>query len=226
MPRHWRPPRRMPILSGPTRTATRPLSSSGYASAGQGTGTTRPVEPPASPSASPPYFQTPRDSYSAASSPTYSDTSRDSYSTASPPPASGRTFSRGSSRAADENDYGTSDRSGPARSAGGRAAAKYDSESASHAGGNYEVQPNDNYWVISQKVYGTGAYFKALAEHNRGKVAERDKLRVGDTISTPTIAQMEQNYPDLCPKPSRRETVRNRATLASAHGGVRRRSDL
>ncbi len=111
-----------------------------------------------------------------------------------------------------------SDRSGPTRSGSGRAAPRYDSESAGHAGGSYEIQPNDNYWVISQKVYGTGAYFKALAEHNRGKVAERDKLRVGDTISTPTIAQLEQNYPDLCPKPSRRETVRNRASLASTHG--------
>ncbi len=80
----------------------------------------------------------------------------------------------------------------------------FGTENASHAGGSYEVQPNDNFWVISEKVYGSGAYFKALAEHNRGKVGQRDKLRVGDSIATPTIAQLEQTYPDLCPKPSRR----------------------
>ena len=81
------------------------------------------------------------------------------------------------------------------------------------------MQPNDTFWLISQKVYGSGGYFKALAEHNRGKVAQRDKLRVGETIATPTIAQLEQTYPELCPKPSHRESVRNRASLASTHGG-------
>ena len=34
---------------------------------------------------------------------------------------------------------------------------------------SYVVEPNDNFWRISQKVYGTGAYFKALEQHNRGR---------------------------------------------------------
>ncbi len=67
-----------PFRAHSDRTA--PAASSGYASAGQGTGTTRRVEP------SPTYSQTPPDSYSAASSPIYADTSRDPYSAASPPP--------------------------------------------------------------------------------------------------------------------------------------------
>jgi nucleoid-associated protein YgaU len=104
------------------------------------------------------------------------------------------------------------------RSDGVESTKQYSAEHFGHAGGTYEIQPNDNYWVISEKVYGTGAYFKALAEHNRGKVAQPNKLRVGDTISTPTIVQLEKDHPDLCPKPSRRETVRNRASLASTHG--------
>ncbi len=97
---------------------------------------------------------------------------------------------------------------------------------ASRAGGSYEVQPNDNYWLISQKVYGSGAYFKALAEHNRGKVAQRDKLRVGDRISTPTIAQLEQTYPELCPKPSRRESGPQPRHAGQHARRLRRRADL
>ena len=42
---------------------------------------------------------------------------------------------------------------------------------------------------------------------------------MGETLSTPTVAQLEQSYPDLCPKASRREAVRSRASLASMHGG-------
>ena len=90
-------------------------------------------------------------------------------------------------------------------------------ENYNSARGTYKIQPNDNYWVISEKIYGSGAYFNALAEVNRSKVAQRDKLRVGDTISTPTIAQLEQAYPQLCPKPSHRDTVRSRSSLVSAH---------
>jgi len=82
-------------------------------------------------------------------------------------------------------------------------------------GGKYEVQPNDNYWTISQKVYGTGAYFKALAEHNRRRVRNEDQLSVGETISAPSLAQLEQSYANLCPRASRRETVRARASTVS-----------
>ena len=48
--------------------------------------------------------------------------------------------------------------------------------------GKYEVQPNDSYWTISERVYGSGAYFRALAEQNRGKAARPDRLasRAGD----------------------------------------------
>jgi nucleoid-associated protein YgaU len=85
-----------------------------------------------------------------------------------------------------------------------------------NADGQYQVQPNDNYWVISQRLYGSGAYFKALAEHNGGKVPREDQLDVGDVIYTPSVPELEKAYPELCPKPSRRETVRSRASLVSA----------
>ncbi|MBN2475627.1 MAG: LysM peptidoglycan-binding domain-containing protein [Pirellulales bacterium] len=81
--------------------------------------------------------------------------------------------------------------------------------------GEYEVQPNDNYWVISKKLYGSEAYFKALAEHNRAHVPKEDRLQVGDVISAPDLVELEASYPLLCPKPDRREVLRNRAMSAS-----------
>jgi nucleoid-associated protein YgaU len=84
------------------------------------------------------------------------------------------------------------------------------------ARGTYTVQPNDNYWEISRKVYGAGSYFKALAEHNRRKVPSEDELAVGDVISVPEIAKLEESYPGLCPRSSRREIVQRRAAVAGA----------
>ncbi len=71
--------------------------------------------------------------------------------------------------------------------------------------GKYEVQPNDSYWTISERLYGSGAYFKALAEHNRGKGLGEEKLRPGDLVLAPAVEELEKSYPDLCPKPGRRE---------------------
>lgn len=84
--------------------------------------------------------------------------------------------------------------------------------------GTYEVQPNDTYWTISQKCYGTGSYFRALAEVNRKKIPQEDQLQVGALISAPDVAQLERQYPKLCPKSSRRETVKHSATPVSASG--------
>jgi len=66
--------------------------------------------------------------------------------------------------------------------------------------GSHRVGPNDNLWTISQKVYGTGGFFKALAEHNRKKYPDPNDLQVGDVIDTPDAALLRQNYPVLCPK--------------------------
>ena len=82
--------------------------------------------------------------------------------------------------------------------------------------GQYEVQPNDSYWTISEHIYGSGAYFRALAEANRGKEARPDRLTPGLLISTPPVAQLEKDYPDFCPRDNRRETLRNRAAGAAS----------
>jgi nucleoid-associated protein YgaU len=81
--------------------------------------------------------------------------------------------------------------------------------------GTYVVQPNDSYWVISQKLYGTGAYFRALAQHNRAKAPDPDRLPLGGELLAPDVAELEKAYPDLCPKPAHREANERRA-LAGA----------
>ncbi len=67
---------------------------------------------------------------------------------------------------------------------------------------SYTVGPNENYWAISKKLYGSGVYFKALFEHNRQNFPFANKLRVGDVISAPPARVLEQTYPQLCPKPA------------------------
>ena len=83
------------------------------------------------------------------------------------------------------------------------------------------MQPNDSYWTISEKVYGTTAYFKALYEHNRNMIGDDERLKPVALISTPSVAELEKSFPDLCPKPSRRETRESRATLASTRQSYR-----
>jgi nucleoid-associated protein YgaU len=91
--------------------------------------------------------------------------------------------------------------------------------------GKYEVQPNDSYWTISERLYGMGVYFKALAQHNRGKNEGDERLQPGQLILAPTLAELEKSYPDLCPKPSRREAIesqsQSRASLVSGRGSYR-----
>ncbi|HET6883372.1 MAG TPA: LysM peptidoglycan-binding domain-containing protein [Pirellulales bacterium] len=86
---------------------------------------------------------------------------------------------------------------------------------------SYTVEPNDNFWRISQKVYGTGAYFKALEEHNRRQFGDRPLINVGDAVSTPPISVLQQDYPDLTPKPRNVPAERRNTALASrsARGG-------
>jgi nucleoid-associated protein YgaU len=82
--------------------------------------------------------------------------------------------------------------------------------------GKYTVQPNDNLWSISEKVYGTGRYFKAIGEHNRAKLPRAERLQVGNVIDVPPAPELEDRYPELCPKQSKSVVVQPRAVRASA----------
>jgi nucleoid-associated protein YgaU len=101
----------------------------------------------------------------------------------------------------------------PAGAISGRAfSPPYAGSGAPHT---YTVQPNDNYWKISEKVYGTGAYFQALAEQNRKKIPDESRLRPGDTISIPPVGELEKKYAALCPKPNHRDTTQRQLATAN-----------
>jgi nucleoid-associated protein YgaU len=74
----------------------------------------------------------------------------------------------------------------------------------------YRVMPDDNFWKISRKQYGTARYFQALTRHNQDRVPDPQKLRPGTEISTPPVALLERRYPDLIEK----------APAASSAGGL------
>ncbi len=84
------------------------------------------------------------------------------------------------------------------------------------ADGTYVVQFDDNYWSISQRLFGTGGYFQALAKHNDKKYPREDKLKSGDVILAPAAAELEKLYPELCPSPARRNPTESQPRTAIA----------
>jgi len=81
--------------------------------------------------------------------------------------------------------------------------------------GKYVVAPGDNFWTISRRLYGTGAYFQALAEWNRVRFPDENELRVGDVVLAPGQSELEDRYPDFCPSPERRTVMRSRMSAVS-----------
>ncbi len=70
------------------------------------------------------------------------------------------------------------------------------------AGDTYRVAPDDNFWKISRKQYGTARYYQALMRYNQDRVPDPQKLRPGTQILTPPAAVLEQRFPDLIEKPA------------------------
>ncbi len=81
--------------------------------------------------------------------------------------------------------------------------------------GKYVVQPNDNYWTICEKVYGAGAFFKALQQYNGGLGPSAARLQVGEVVEVPPTTVLRQKFGELCPKP-RREQAASRMQPVSA----------
>jgi nucleoid-associated protein YgaU len=67
-------------------------------------------------------------------------------------------------------------------------------------GDTYNVEPNDNYWTISRKKYGTGRYFMALSQHNLQVIPDPKRMKPGVTIATPSTDILDKSYPTLIPK--------------------------
>jgi len=88
------------------------------------------------------------------------------------------------------------------------------------ANGRYTIQPNDNLWKVSEKVYGNGRYFKAIYEHNKIKLPDPDRLVAGTEIAVPPPGILEDRYPALCPKQRKSVLVKPREVPASAQAPV------
>jgi nucleoid-associated protein YgaU len=67
----------------------------------------------------------------------------------------------------------------------------------------YTVAPNDNYWDISRKQYGTARYFMALSKHNAKRIPDPHRMKPGMKVETPPADVLEQLYPDLIEKAPR-----------------------
>ncbi len=58
----------------------------------------------------------------------------------------------------------------------------------------------DSFWSISERVYGTGVYYRALFRHNEAKVLRPDQLRAGIEVQTPPLEVLREKYPADFPK--------------------------
>lgn len=81
--------------------------------------------------------------------------------------------------------------------------------------GRYVVQVNDDFWSISQRLFGTGGYYRALAKHNANTYPREENLRAGDVILAPSMTELERLYPELCPSPARRNPTEGQPRTAS-----------
>ena len=58
----------------------------------------------------------------------------------------------------------------------------------------------DSFWSISERVYGSGAYYRALFRHNEAKVLRPDQLRPGVEVTTPSLEVLRELYPSDFPE--------------------------
>ncbi|MDO4569676.1 MAG: LysM peptidoglycan-binding domain-containing protein [Planctomycetia bacterium] len=63
----------------------------------------------------------------------------------------------------------------------------------------YAVTQGDTFWKISEKMYGTGGYHKALAQYNSNIVNNPNILPEGTRLQIPKAEILMSYYPALCP---------------------------
>ena len=81
--------------------------------------------------------------------------------------------------------------------------------------GTYTVRPNDSFWTIAKRVYGSGEYARALAQYNSSRV-DPQSLTVSAQIMTPPAETLEQQFPGLCPSRSLTSSAASTANAAPA----------
>jgi LysM repeat protein len=80
----------------------------------------------------------------------------------------------------------------------------------------YVVQPQDNFWTISRKKYGTSRYFLALAELNKARIPDPARMRPGMKVSTPTADLLEERYGQFLPAGTRVQVAAAEDTSAKS----------
>lgn len=60
--------------------------------------------------------------------------------------------------------------------------------------GEYTVQNGENFWTISKKLYGSGRYFQLLAEINKSRVSDPQKMRPGVKLIAPDRETINAQY--------------------------------
>ena len=60
-----------------------------------------------------------------------------------------------------------------------------------------EVRPDESYWSISKRAYGTSRYFSALALFNSHRIPDPKRLRPGMKVLAPDPELLEKKYPKL-----------------------------
>lgn len=57
----------------------------------------------------------------------------------------------------------------------------------------------DSFWSISERLYGSSAYYRALFHHNQSQVLRPDQLRAGMSLEIPPLDTLRALYPSDCP---------------------------
>lgn len=83
------------------------------------------------------------------------------------------------------------------------------SPSAAPSGGvqQYTVTAQDSYYSVAEKMYGNGAYNKALYEYNRRNNPAADRLQVGGAMLVPDMGTLQAQFPELLPNASATATI-------------------
>ncbi|MGE0757513.1 MAG: LysM peptidoglycan-binding domain-containing protein [Pirellulaceae bacterium] len=66
------------------------------------------------------------------------------------------------------------------------------------------TRANDSLWSVSEQAYGVGLYYRALFAWNRDVIPRPDRIDAGVQLMIPSLDDLRQRYPELCPPPARR----------------------
>ena len=61
----------------------------------------------------------------------------------------------------------------------------------------HEVQSGDNYWTISKRYYGTARFFGALAEYNKPRIPDPNKMKPGMYVLVPDLDVLYERFPKI-----------------------------